>query len=205
MKKMAQEKIKLATDKQKKKYAHYLAEGEEVIAAFGIGERYFWYTFISYIIIVLFLALYPLILENLPELVVIKQYHQLIFIPALVVAVVGLPYILKLIHLKHKMAYILTDRRVLVKDGVLSIKLTSAPYDKITHLTVREDFLKKISYQIGDITIHTAGPTPIETDLIKVQYPMKIKNLLEELIVKERSLLGVVRDDDEEPVVKPLA
>jgi membrane protein YdbS with pleckstrin-like domain len=154
---------------------------------------------ISYLLLVITLAFYPLILARLPDF---PKLGYLAYLPAVIVALVGFPYILKLIHLKHKMAYIFTDRRVLVKDGVLSVKLTSAPYDKITHLTVKEDFLKKISYQIGDITIHTAGPTPIETDLIKIQHPMKVKNLLEELIVKERSLLGTFTD--KEPLVKPL-
>lgn len=87
----------------------------------------------------------------------------------------------------------MTDRRVLIKDGVFSTKTISAPYDKITHISVREDFFKKLSYGIGDITIHTAGPTPVEIDLVKVQNPLQIKNLIEELIVKERSLLGTLQ------------
>lgn len=198
---MAQKKLRAATDKQKKKYSHYLAEGEEIVAVFGIGERYFWITIISYILLVIILALYPSVLLTLPDFPIGPSQKFLLYLPAILVALFGLPYIVKLIHLKHKMAYIFTDRRVLVKEGVLSVKLTSAPYDKITHLTVKEDFLKRISYQIGDITIHTAGPTPIETDLVKVQHPMQVKNLLEELIVKERSLLGTIKDN---PLVKPL-
>lgn len=169
MEAVAAKKIRLATDRQKKKYADYLAEGEEVVAAFGIGNRYFWINA---------LTLAPLSL-----------------------VLIGLPFFLKLIHLKHSKTYILTDRRVLVKDGVFSVKITSAPYDKITHLTVQEDFLTKLSYGIGDITIHTAGPTPVEIDLIKVQHPMRVKNLIEELIVKERSLLGV---SEASPLVKPI-
>ena len=194
---MGSKKISSATYKEKIKFAHYLAEGEEIMSVFGIGNRYFWITLISYFLLVIILAVYPRILSQLLGLSV----NPFFYLPAAAVGIIGLPYILKLVHLKHKMTYIFTDRRVLVKDGVLSVKLTSAPYDKITHLTVKEDFLKRISYQIGDISIHTAGPTPIETDLIKIQYPMKVKNLLEELIVRERSLLGTLKED---PLVKPL-
>lgn len=157
---MAIKKLKTPTEKQREKYAHYLAEGEEMKAVFGIGDRYFWL--------------------NLPLLILLSIF------------LIGLPFLLKHIHLRHRLTYILTDRRVLVKEGVLSVKITSAPYDKITHITVREDFLKRISWGIGDITIHTAGPTPVEIDLIKVENPMQIKNLIEELIIKERSLLGTV-------------
>ncbi len=200
---MKQPKIPLASEKEKLKHAHYLANGEEVVAVFGIGEKYFWYSFLSYVVIVLFLGLYPLLLRELPGLESLKGYGFWIFVPAILVAVGAFPFVLKLIHQKHSITYILTDRRVLIKDGILSVNWTSAPYDKITHLTVRENFLKKISYSIGDITIHTAGPTPIETDLIKVQHPVKIKNLLEELIVKERTLLGVM-SPEAEPLIKPL-
>lgn len=152
-----------------KKYAQYLAKGEDIITVFGIGNRYFW-------------------------------INTILFSP-LALVLVGLPFLLKIIHLKHSKTYILTDRRILIKDGVFSTKITSAPLDKVTHITVREDFFKKLSYGIGDITIHTAGPTPVEIDLVKVQDPMKIKNLIEELIIKERSLLGVIHKD---PIVKPL-
>lgn len=198
---MIPKRLKSPTDKQKRKFGHYLAQGEEIIAVFGIGDRYFWLTVISYILLVVILAIYPSILFAIPDFPMDPTLRYFLYLPAVLIALFGLPYILKLVHLKHKMAYIFTDRRVLVKEGVLSVKLTSAPYDKITHLTVKEDFLKRISYQIGDITIHTAGPTPIETDLVKVQHPMQVKNLLEELIVRERSLLGTVKDN---PLVKPL-
>ncbi len=165
-------KLKTASQKQKEKYADYLAEGEEVIAVFGIGDRYFWTNAV------------PLFIFSIP--------------------LIGLPFLLKLIHLKHRLTYILTDRRVLIKDGVFSVKITTAPYDKITHITVREDFIKKLSWGIGDITIHTAGPTPVEIDLVKVQNPMKVKNLIEELMIKERSLLGtMVEKQQEEPLVRP--
>ena len=145
----------------KKRYARYLAGGEEIVSVFGIGNRYFW-------INTILLAPLSLIL-------------------------IGLPFLLKIVHLKHSKTYILTDRRVLIKDGVFSIKTTSAPYDMISHISVREDFFKKLSYGIGDITIHTAGPTPVEIDLVKVQDPIKVKNLIEELMVKERSLLGTLQ------------
>lgn len=132
------------------------------------------------------------------------KYYWLNFISLFPLAflLIGLPFLLKLVHLRHSKTYILTDRRVLIKDGVLSVRITTAPYDKITHITVREDFFKKMSYGIGDITIHTAGPTPVEIDLVKVQNPMQVKNLMEQLMIKERSLLGVVTE--KEPLVKPL-
>lgn len=150
-----------------------MARGEEVVAVYSIGDKYFWLNVFSFGLLSLL--------------------------------IVGLPFLLKLIHLRHRRQYILTDRRVLVKDGLFSIKTTSAPYDKITHISVRQDFLNKLSYNIGDITLHTAaaGSAPVEIDLVKIENPMQVKNLIEELIIKERSLLGVVKE--RESIVHPLS
>lgn len=169
---MRSKKLDFATEKQKKHYSEYLADGEEIIAVFGIGKMYYWINFVSLLTLSLIL--------------------------------VGIPFLLRLMHLKHSLTYILTDRRVLLKDGIFSVKTTSVPYDKITHIKVKQTFLNKISYDMGDITIHTAGPTPVEIDLIKVQSPMRVKNLIEELIVKERSLLGVVSGAKKASFVHPL-
>lgn len=141
-----------------KKYAQYLARGEKIVSVFGIGDRYFW----TYVII----------------------FFPLSFI------LIGLPFLFKMIHLRHSKKYILTDRRVMIKDGVFSIKLTSAPFDKITHIVVKQDFIRKISYGTGDIKIHTAatGPTPVEVDILNIDQPVVVKNLIEELIIKERVL-----------------
>jgi uncharacterized membrane protein YdbT with pleckstrin-like domain len=147
-----------------KKYSKYLARGEKIISVFGIGNRYFW-------------------------------TNVIVFLP-MSFLLVGMPFLLKIIHIKQSKKYILTDRRIIIKDGVLSIKLTSAPYDKITHIIVKQDFIKRISYGIGDIKIHTAatGPTPVEIDITDIDDPMEVKNLIEELIIKERSLLGAIEN-----------
>lgn len=96
--------------------------------------------------------------------------------------IIPIPFILKLLHQKHTIVYILTNRRVIIKRGFLSTEVTTAPYKHITHIVVKEGFLAKFSFRMGDIIIHTAGPTPVEVHLLKVQHPLEIKNLLEELI-----------------------
>ncbi len=146
----------IVSEKQKLRHAKYLAEGERIIKVFGVGRRYLWFSVLT--------------------------YFPLAFL------LIGMPKLLEALHLWHAKTYIFTDRRVIIKDGIFSIKTTSAPYDKITHITVREDFMKKLCYGIGDITIHTAaaGPQPIEIDIIKVEEPMKIKNLLEQLMTAEK-------------------
>ncbi|OGG06132.1 hypothetical protein A2872_04135 [Candidatus Gottesmanbacteria bacterium RIFCSPHIGHO2_01_FULL_42_12] len=150
--------MKSPTAKQRKNYAKYLTESEEIVSAFGIGDKYFW-------------------------------INASVFFP-LSFILVGMPFLLKVLHLKHSKTYILTNRRLLIKDGVFNISLTSAPFNKITHITVKDKFLPRISYGIGDLIIHTAasGSLPVEIVLEKVQDPLEVKNLIEDLIVKERHI-----------------
>ncbi len=148
--------MKEPTEKQRKKFAKYLASGEEIVAIFGINDRFFWGNFL------------PLI--------------------PLSILLIGMPFLYKLFHLRHGRKYILTTRRVLVRKGILTTELTSAPYTHITRITVREPFLYKIGYQMGDVIIQTTGPTPVEIHLVNVSEPLKVKNLIEELIIKEKTL-----------------
>ncbi len=152
--------VKVLTEKQKIRYAKYLAEGEELVTVFGIGQKYFW-------------------------------LNAAIFFP-LSFLLIGIPGLLKVLHLKHSKTYLLTNRRILIKDGVFNINLTTAPFDKITHITVRDKFLNRVSYGIGDLVVHTAasGSLPVEIVLEKIHNPLKVKNLIEELIVKERHITG---------------
>lgn len=142
--------------KKKIKHQKYLAKGEEIISFFGIGDKFFWYSFASYLV--------------------------------LSFLIVGIPRLLKLVHWKKGLVYILTNRRVLIKEGVFSTKLVSVPYDKITHISVKENFLPRICYGVGDLVIHTAasGSLPVEVSLINIAEPLKVKNMIEELMILEK-------------------
>lgn len=148
--------MKTLTEKDRKKYQKYLAPEEELVTVFGIGKRYFW-------------------------------TNTVIFFP-LSFLLIGLPGLLKTLHLRHSKTYLLTNRRILIKDGVFNINLTTAPYDKITHITVRDKFVNRVSYGIGDLVVHTAasGSLPVEIVLEKVASPITLKNLIEDLIYKEK-------------------
>jgi membrane protein YdbS with pleckstrin-like domain len=100
--------------------------------------------------------------------------------------IIPIPFLLKLWHQKHTIVYLLTNRRVIIKRGFFSTEVTTAPYYHITHIVVKESFLAKLSFVMGDIIIHTAGPTPVEVHLLKIQRPLEIKNLIEELISYDR-------------------
>lgn len=90
----------------------------------------------------------------------------------------------------HSHRYLLTTRRVIIKKGLLTYKLTSALYDKITHIEVDQGFLDRIIMHHGKIIINTAGLNKGEITLDFVDNPVEFKNLLERLINREREHYG---------------
>lgn len=120
------------------------------------------------------------------------------------ILIIPIPFLLKLIHQKHTTAYILTDKKVMIKRGWLSTEITTAPFNHITHIIVRQGFMEKFSFKMGDIIIHTAGPTPVEVHLLKVQDPIQVKNMIEDLITNEKGHHEKQREERKIPLVKPL-
>lgn len=150
--------LKHPTDKQRRKFAKYLARGEEIVYICGIGKRFF--------------------------------YSKLASSAPFALVLIGLPALFKIMRKKHSLLYIFTNHRVLVKHGIFSIELLSAPYDKITHITVSQSFFNKLFFDAGDVIINTAGPTPVKVEMEHIEKPFAIKNLLEELITQEKESLG---------------
>ena len=90
----------------------------------------------------------------------------------------------------HANRYILTTRRVIIKKGLISVKLTSALYDKITHIEVDQGIMDRLIMKHGTIIVNTAGGNNDEIKISYIDEPIKFKNLLERLINRERERFG---------------
>jgi uncharacterized membrane protein YdbT with pleckstrin-like domain len=99
--------------------------------------------------------------------------------------------LLKTIVLYHANRYLFTTRRIIIKKGLFSVKLTAALFDKITHLEVDQTFFDRLFFHHGSIIVNTAGMNKGEIILRFVDYPMELKNLLERLINREREQFGL--------------
>ena len=104
----------------------------------------------------------------------------------LLLIVVGIFFILWSIfywkfYLRKSIRYAFTNKRVLVRKGLLNTRLISIGYEKITDIQVRENVIEKWLYQTGMIIINTAGTSYDEVVLDKVEEPYKVKQQLEEL------------------------
>lgn len=143
-------------EKLKSKLAKFLAPGEEVILATGIGRRY----------------------------IQTKLIGSILTIP-LIIGIIGL---FRVLYLMHAISYILTSRRAIVKKGIYSIKLVSIPYDKITHIAIAQTAMERYGLNSGKVSIFTAGYDQREIILEHVESPIEFKNILEDLMIKERQL-----------------
>lgn len=169
---------------QKAAFKPYLSEDEELILVTGLSRAkirsqaliYFLFPGIIFGVLGFGLAVY------------LGIHKGTALIPALIAMV--LVSVLKTIHLYHANRYLLTTRRVIIKKGLFSVKLTAALYDKITHLEVDQSFIDRLLLHHGSIIVNTAGMDKGEIILKYVDYPLEIKNLMERLINREREHFG---------------
>ena len=170
--------------KEKKAFNEFLSEDEELVLATGFGKNYMRHKFIYYILwpggigIALGLGLAYLFQFNLG--VGLLSGIILASLWALILA----------IWHYHANRYILTTRRVIIKKGLVSVKLISALYDKITHIEVDQGVLDRLVMKHGDIIVNTAGGNNDEIKIRSIDEPIKFKNLLERLINRERERFG---------------
>lgn len=173
-----------ASVKDKKRFAPFLAEDEELVVATGYGTNYLRHKFIYYV-------LWP---GGIPFLLAggVGYFGEFNLGYALLVGLILaiLTAYLKTIWTYHAHRYLLTTRRVIIKNGFFAVRLTSALYDKITHIEVEQGFLDRIIMKHGTIIINTAGGGKDELHLFNVDNPIEFKNLLERLINRERERFG---------------
>lgn len=172
------------SSKQRASFSTYLSEDEELILVTGLSRAFIRSKAIIYFA-------FPGIIFGAAGfgLSLFLSFPKEV---ALVVALVMMLLFatLKTMHLFHANRYLLTTRRIIIKKGLFSVKLTAAMYDKITHIEVDQSFFDRVLLHHGHILINTAGLNKGELVLQYVDYPMEPKNLLERLINRERERYG---------------
>ncbi|OGE26951.1 hypothetical protein A3H85_03720 [Candidatus Daviesbacteria bacterium RIFCSPLOWO2_02_FULL_40_8] len=173
------------SEKERKQFQSFLSEDEELVLATGFGKAYLrslfiiglvWPGAIGWVLMVGGAYFFGFGLER----GLLAGFLSSILIATFVA-----------VHTNHANRYLLTTRRVMVKRGVLAVKLTSALFDKITHLEVDQSLFDKLLYHHGTIIVHTAGAQNDEMILRYVDYPIEFKNLIERLINRQRERYGI--------------
>ncbi len=173
------------TQKQKEAFKKYLSEDEELILVTGLSGAYMRNKFVMYF-------LFPGLLFfgfgiGLGWLLGLEKNWSLI----LAISGMLIASVLKTLHTFHSTRYLLTTRRVIIKQGIFGVKISTTLYDKITHLEIDQSMVDRLLLHHGNIIINTAGMNKGEINLKCVDYPLELKNLLERLINREREQFGL--------------
>lgn len=84
-------------------------------------------------------------------------------------------------YLRVANAYAFTNKRVLIHRGWLSTNAISVDYDKITDVTVVENFFDRLITKTGSLIINTAGTYKHEVILKNIASPYEVKKRLDEI------------------------
>lgn len=172
------------SDGDLKRFEKFLAEDEELIFATGFGKTFLRQKFIVYIFFP-----YGIFLILGVVLAYFLKFNLVLGLSLGLVAACFGAY-LKTLHLYHANRYLLTTRRVIIKKGLLSVKVVSSLYDKITHIEVEQGFIDRIVMHHGTIIINTAGTNNDAIKFLNIDDPIEVKNLLERLINRQRERIG---------------
>ena len=173
------------TEKQRKAFAKYLSEDEELVLVTGLSTAYMRNKFAIYLFVP-GMIFFGIVLGlawalNLDKVIALIVGTVLMIFAA----------ILKTMHVYHSNRYLLTTRRVVIKNGIFGVKVSATLFDKITHIEVDQSLIDRIILHHGSIIINTAGMNNREINLKYVDYPLELKNLLERLINREREHFGL--------------
>lgn len=174
-----------ASLKDKKNFERLLSEDEELVIATGFASTYMRQRFIIQLILpgVIFIIAGLIIAIALG----FTSAANGILIGLFASAIFSFFYSY---YIYHANRYLLTTRRVILKRGIISVKLVSALYDKITHIEVDQKLIDRMFLHLGTIKIHTAGAEKDELVLEYVENPIEFKNILERLINRQREVYG---------------
>lgn len=167
--------------KQKKAFSKFLSEEEELKVATGYGTFYLRQRFI----IQLALPWGIFWVGGLGLAFVEKFNLSYGILLGLLAACIASLIQTWVINQSHR--YLLTTRRVVIKNGFFSVQIASALYDKITHIEVDEGLFDRIFLHHGTVIVNTAGANKDALVLKYVEHPIEFKNILERLIHKRNT------------------
>src|SRR5258708_4399570 len=170
-----------ASDSDQHKFKKYLSEDEKLVLATGYGKTYLRQRFIIQLLI-------PGALFILAAIIYFYFFKHLALVYGLIwgffLSILWSILQTWIIYQSHR--YLLTTRRVIIKNGFFYIRLSSDLYDKITHIEVDQGLVDRFLLHHGKVIVNTAGANKDELILKYVEYPVEFKNILERLIHQER-------------------
>jgi uncharacterized membrane protein YdbT with pleckstrin-like domain len=108
-------------------------------------------------------------------------YWILFLLALLLIWTIIIPILIVVFIVMHKESskFIITNKRVAARIGILSETFKSVSYKHITSMKVKQGIVGKM-FNFGHVAIDTAGSgTRVEMQLGSIEDPVKIKNMIE--------------------------
>lgn len=176
-------RLNSVSSNRQQQYAHYFTDGEQMLLCTTVSSYYLLNNFIKHLIYSGFLA-------GVVAALLLWVYKLPAWQLVTAVVLVALLYALQRWYFtKEGIQYILTDKRLIVQKGYFHISLQSANYHKITHIEVHQGWLDRLFFNHGRIVIKTAAEQR-QIVLEEVHNPLEFKNLLEKLMLEEKTKYG---------------
>jgi uncharacterized membrane protein YdbT with pleckstrin-like domain len=160
----------MSEERKKKIKEKIISPQEKILAEFGVAKIYsgFW----------IFLGFLILIISVIVSLFYISDFWLAILF--------GLALIFYGFYLRLAYFYFITDKRLVYYYQFLHTQLISVDYQKITDLSVKENFLEKIFFGSGNLAINTAGGPKEEIIFSHIDNPHFIKRKIDEIISSQK-------------------
>lgn len=82
---------------------------------------------------------------------------------------------LGLLYLRLSNNYYLTNKRLIIREGLFNIEIKTIEYDKITDMETSQTFFERFISMSGDIFVSTAGTTELDANLYNIDSPTELK------------------------------
>lgn len=90
--------------------------------------------------------------------------------------------------------YILTDEKLIIDTGFLAKRQEEIRLYRITDFSVTQKLFERL-FRVGNIHISSSDNTQGEFTIVKVKKPYEIKELLSDMVEKEREKKGIVTNE----------
>lgn len=92
--------------------------------------------------------------------------------------ILGVFVLIQGLYKKITLRYIITEKRVVIKRGLIGQSTVSAEYAKVTDVVVKQGVVGRLLLRTGTIILNTAGTDMSEVVLRWVQDPFKSKDII---------------------------
>jgi|GEM_PF-3133546 len=157
----------------------YLSSDEKIVFQCRTSRFAFFkeYTLVAFVVLISATSLFTTLVSRIEKYNVLASITIIIFYMFLMLSIIFLARVEFKIWSK---IYALTNKRVIISEGIFSEKFESTTYDKITDMGFTQSFMDKI-LNIGTISIDTAGTDQIEITFENVSNPLFIKNKISDM------------------------